>query len=603
MAGRTRLIGAALLLVACLSVMPAAAACVGDCDANGRVTIDELILGVAIVLGSQPADACPALAGSEQPADIATLVAAVANALDGCGGSASATPTTAATPTPTAVASATATAEPLTAEAACAALNGAVLGGAQLDAATLMPATTAHGEYCKVAGTIPPQLHFELRLPTTWSGRVLFVGGSGLDGFIPSPDVLLFNPSIGRDGYATIATDSGHQGSFSDGSWGLDDPLAVENFAERAVHSVLGSARAVIATRYGRSADHTYFFGYSEGGREGLIAAQRWPDDFDGIAALEPVYDLTALALAMNRVAQHVFATDGGRLTPAALDTLGHAVLDACDGGDGLVDGIIGNPGACRFDPAALRCSEAATDRCLTDAEIATVNAVHDGLTLDFALAHDVRGYPGWPIGHELAPTGSLGGWPYWILGSSTDPTSAVDFSLSDQILRFLVVHDPALDTLHFVPGDHAAALIAFSRLVDASDPDLSRFGARGGKLILWHGLADYAVSARSTAQYYGRVVAALGGQDTADRFVRFYTAPGVGHINDGPGAGTADFLGALTAWVEHGTAPGDLVATRLNTAPGAPPLTRPLCRYPGYPSYDGSGDPNDAASFHCADP
>lgn len=599
--------------LACLAVMATAAAlwtsptgaqdCVGDCDGDQRVEISELILGVDIVIGMRPPSACAALEHSGGGVDVTQLVTAVTNALMGCVPAATPAATMSATAPPTSTASPTAAATPTSVSpaAACAALNGATIGGPVIGSATFVAATGSHPELCKVDGTIAPQLNFEVRLPTPWNGRALFLGGSGLDGFIPIPETILFNPGFANDGYATIATDSGHQGSFSDGSWALNDPQAVANFAYLATHTVLATARAIVAARYGRAADRTYFIGASQGGREGLIEAQRWPDDFDGIVAMEPVYDLTALALAENGVAQHVFAVAGGRLSSGKVDTLAHAVLDACDGLDGIADGIISNVAACHFDPAVLRCTGADSDACLTDPQIDTANAVHDGLTLDFSLAHDVRGYPGWPTGHEDSPTGA-GGWVYWVVGRSADPSTSVGFSLSDQILRFFVARDAALDTLHFAPDAHAAALMAFSALVDATDPDLSAFAARGGKLIVWHGLADYAVSARSTALYYSRVVSTLGGQDAADRSLRFYTSPGVGHLNDGPGAGTTDFLRALIGWVETGAAPGDLVSTKANQPAGAPALSRPLCRYPTYPRYD-AGDPNDASSFHCAAP
>src|SRR6185369_6552599 len=437
--------------------LSAAQECVGDCNGDRMVVVNELILGVNIALGLRPVATCPALANALGGVDVAQLVSAVNRALDGCGpaatqsatatGTAIATATRAVLELPTATS--TPTGEPVSPQAACAALSDRTIGDALIRSATLIATSAVYPEYCKVLGTIAPHLNFEVRLPTHWSGRALYVGGAGLNGFIPSPQGLIFNPGIADVGYVTIGSDSGHQGSFSDGSWALDDPQAVENLAYLATHSVLGAAQAIMAVRYGRSAERTYWFGSSQGGREGLIAAQRWPNDFDGIAALEPVYDLTALSLAMNRVAQHVFATPNGRLSAGQLTTLARAVLDACDGLDGITDGIISNVAACRFDPSVLRCAGAETDQCLGDAQIDTVNAVHNGLTLDFALAHDVRSYPGWPIGHEDAP-GTLGGWQYWVNGTSPDPSTSVGFSLSDQILRFLIAHDAGVDTLHF---------------------------------------------------------------------------------------------------------------------------------------------------------
>jgi feruloyl esterase len=175
---------------------------------------------------------------------------------------------------------------------------------------------------------------------------------------------------------------------------------------------------------------------------------------------------------------------------------------------------------------------------------------------------------------------------------------SSLAFTLSDQTLRYLIIGDPTLDTLELSPADYAKEIVAFSALDDATDPDLSRFADRGGKLILWHGFADYGVSAYSTIRYYERVMATMG-NEAVDDFVRFYTSPGVDHLNGGPGAGTADYLGTLVAWVEQGTAPGDLVAHRFTDES----LSRPLCRYPTYPRYNGEGDPSSSASFHCALP
>lgn len=444
-------------------------------------------------------------------------------------------------------------------------------------------------------GTIPPKLRFEVRLPTEWSGRALFIGGGGLNGIIIPVEAIMFNPSIALDGYATIATDSGHQGAPIDGSWALNDPDAVANFAYLSTHTVLAVARTIITARYGRDADRAYFFGESTGGREGLIAAQRWPDDFDGIVALEPVYNMTALVLAGNRLAQQVFATPGGYLPPALLELLGGATLAACDDLDGLNDGVINNVVACQLDPATLRCAAGDDTDCLTDAQIETVNLVHRQFDLGVTLANGVTSYPGWPIGHEDNP----GGWQAWITGAQPDPSTTFGAVISGQTLRFLIARDPDLDPLRFVPASYADELAAFSTLVDATDPDLADYAERGGKLILWHGWSDYGVSAYSTIRYYEQVVDTMGADRTRD-FLRFYTSPGVDHLGAGPGASAIDFLAALIAWVERGEAPQDLTATRPASSADAG-FTRPLCRFPRYPRYNGSGDVRDAGSFHCA--
>jgi len=501
--------------------------------------------------------------------------------------------TSTASPTPSPGATSTRTsANP---EVTCDSLAGRTIGGAQIRSTTLVTGTDRSTEYCRVLATIAPQLNFETRLPTSWNGRAAFTGGGGLNGVILPPNVIFFQPQAAFDGYVTIATDSGHQGSFSDGAWALGDPVALENFAYLSTHAVLGAAREIVRERYGIPPSRSYFIGESTGGREGLIAAQRWPGDFDGIVALEPVYDMTALVLAENHIAQQVFTRPGAYLSAAKVRTLAQATLAACDDLDGIADGIISHVAACRFDPATLRCAGPESDACLTDAQIETVNTVHSALELGFTLANGIHSYPGWPIGHE---DGS-GGWPTWITGTSpSNPMSSLGFTISDQTLRYLITGDPNLDSLALSPATHADELAAFSALVDATDPNLAPFAGRGGKLILWHGFADYGVSGYSTIRYYERVVSSLGA-NAVDEFIRFYTSPGVDHLNGGPGAGTADYLGALVAWVEQGTAPGDLVAHRF----AGGPLSRPLCRYPRYPHYNGSGDPSSAESFHCAMP
>lgn len=505
------------------------------------------------------------------------------------------TPTSSPTSSPTP--SATSTPTPVDPQLACDALSGRSIGGAEIRSATLVAPTAIYPEYCKVSGTIPPQLNFDLRLPTVWNERALFSGGGGLNGIILPPELIFFNPSIAFDGYVTISTDSGHQSSVNDGSWALGNRLALENFAYLSTHTVLGAAKQIVQERYGRAPRRSYFIGESTGGREGLIAAQRWPDDFDGIVSLEPVYDMSALILAGNRVARQVFRAPGGYLSAAKVRTLSRAALAACDDLDGLADGVISYVAACNFDPAVLHCTGEESNECLTDAQIETVNTVRSPLELSFTLNNGIDSYPRWPIGHEEGQNG----WSSWVIGASpSDPASSLGFSLSEQTIRYLVIGDPTIDPFEFDAAQYADDFVAFSTLVDATDADLSAFSSRGGKLILWHGWADYAVSAYSTVRYYQRVVDTAGGQSAADEFVRFYTSPGIDHLSGGPGAGVTDFLGALIAWVEEGTAPGDLVSYK---AGSNPQLTRPLCRHPGYPRYNGKGDPLSAESFHCAMP
>ena len=502
------------------------------------------------------------------------------------------TPT--ADPSPTATASPSPVRTPL----ACADLAGAPLGGAIIRGAEVVPAAGGNPEFCKVTGTVETALNFELRLPSGWMQKVLFIGGGGYDGGIPGPDIVGTNADVLQRGYATIATDSGHTGSVLEASWALDNAEAVQNFAFRAWHTVLLAAREIITAHYAAPIRRTYFQGGSSGGREALIMAQRWPDDCDGVIARAPALNFVAVMLSANRLAKHVYAT-GGYLPAATTEALGRAVLAACDELDGLADGMVSDVEGCQFDAGVLRCTGTPSDECLTDAQLDTVRAVHSPFPIPVSLANAVTEYPRYPVGGEE----SSSGWPLWITGFSPSPPGSLLFILSDGFVRFFVTRNPAFDSLAFAPEDYADSLTSLSTLLDATDPDLSAFAARGGKVILWHGWSDYALSAYSTVAYYERVVSTAGGRSAADEFVRFYTSPGVDHLNNGAGAPIFDLLGALDAWVEDGTTPGDLIAYKVLPGADTPVPFRPLCRYPTYARYAGSGDPNHAASFTCAAP
>jgi hypothetical protein len=507
--------------------------------------------------------------------------------------SATPTPTDTAspTPTPTASASATPSATVAAAAAACDALAGTQIGGARVTSATLLRAASDTPEFCQVRAHIDPRLNFEVRLPSSWNGKAVFLGGGGYDGSIPVP-----GPGPLRSGYVTIATDSGHQGGAFDASWALNDPEAFDNFADLAWHRVLTAARAVVLARYELPITRTYFEGGSSGGREALIQAQRWPDDYDGVIAREPALSFTALELAANRIAQQMFGSPGAFLPPSAVHLFSQAVLQTCDGLDGLVDEVVSNVAACHFDPAVLGCPTTAGD-CLTPEQIETIHTILSDLQIDFALANGITGHPGYPLsGAEDAGAG----WALWMTGSSATQPGSLLFTLQDQFVKYFVAKDAGFNSLAFSPPAAATQLMALSARLDATDADLSAFTSHGGKIILWHGWADYAISAYGTVAYYERVVSAAGGPAPADAFVRFYTSPGVDHTGGGKGAPVFDLLGPLDAWVETGTAPGDLLAYR--SAGDTLPF-RPLCRYPTYPRYDGAGDPSSASSFSCTAP
>lgn len=516
-------------------------------------------------------------------------------------GTATRTPTPSATASPTDTASATQTVTPspsataVLTPASCAELAGLEVGEASVLGAGVVAAAGDVPEFCKVSGRIGAALDFELRLPTTWNQKAVFLGGGGFDGSIPTPDPGGPAGGLLQRGFASIATDSGHKGSPFDGSWALHDDDALHDFAELAWHRVLGAAREIILHRYAMAPRRVYFEGGSSGGREALLQAQRWPADYDGVIAREPALSFTSLMLAANRIAQRLFGTPDAALPQTAVDLYSAAVLAACDELDGLADSIVADVAACHFAASSLLCQTPAAD-CLTQDEIASIDTIHSELQLDFALANGVDRHPGYALsGAEAQP----GGWPLWITGFSTDVPSSLLFALQDQFIKYFVTGDRQASSLTFSPVAWRERLQALSALLDATDADLSAFAGHGGKMILWHGWADSAISPYGTVEYYRRVVTSAGGQENADAFARFYTSAGVDHTGGGNGAPTFDLLGPLDTWVETGVAPGDLVAYRRSS--GVLTAFRPLCRYPAFPRYQ-SGDPGAAASFACAE-
>jgi hypothetical protein len=473
-----------------------------------------------------------------------------------------------------------------TPQAQCEGLSGKTVEGASIDGAQLVAAAGSLPEYCKVLGSLPPALQFEVRLPSAWNGRTVYAGGGGYNGSIPSTDA--YTPR----GYVSIASNGGHTGTAFDGSFALD-PVKLEDYASLAIHRVLPVAKALIQQRYGKGATKTYFEGCSNGGREALIEAQRWPEDFDGIIARAPAYNLVELFLTFNQHTRQLLQP--GANPDAKLQALSQATMAACDAKDGLADGIISHLAACTFEPSTLRCTGADSATCLTAAQEASVQRIYSPELLKGQVIN-----AGWPAGGEADP----GAWSPWKTGGGNAATS-LGANFGSGMVKFFITQDPAYDPLAFEPDAWASRIQEVAAKVSANSTDLSRFRARGGKLILWHGGTDAAISINGTTAYYQGVVQASGGQAQADTFVEYFTAPGVNHCVGGAGADSVDLLGALENWTDKGVAPSQagLVATKRNAQTGQTVLTRPLCKYPQYPRYQGTGDVQSAASFTCTAP
>lgn len=509
--------------------------------------------------------------------------------------------------------------------------------GATVTSATTVAASgsgaAAVGEYCKVTAEIAPvdatapKIKLQVNLPTTWNNKVMMFGGGGYDGSIPSPaGNVPAGPTdqltpLGR-GYVTFASDSGHQAGAlgsQDGSFGVNDE-ALKNFSGDALKKTRDVALAILKARYAVSGPQkAYFAGGSSGGREALEVVQNWPQDWDGAIVLYPAGAAASLDLQFGRITR-AFAMPGAYPNAAKRKRLYDAALEACDGLDGVVDGLVSNVRACNttFNPStatvggvALRCPGGTEggDACLSDAQITALNVYNTPITFPYALASGETQYPGFnvwgtdlgiPNASPLQPTVT-----FLALGSSQPAspmpaTAPYGSTFWDQWVRYFVTRDPNFNSLTLDPqnpGAYQARISTLTGLQDVNKTDLSAFQAKGGKILMAHGMSDALVSTRATEQYYDRLKATMGNAKV-DSFVRYYEIPGYGHAVSTVFNAAWDSLTTLENWVEKGTLPPNQIVA---DSVGVPGRTRPLCDYPSYPRYKGSGDINVAASYTCA--
>jgi hypothetical protein len=460
----------------------------------------------------------------------------------------------------------------------------------RVTSATVVPAG-AEPAHCDVRGVISPAVGFQLRLPTeTFQGRYLQYGCGGFCGILfPAPFADCGIPNGGD--VAVAVTDDGHTSDDPsapiDGRWGADNQAARDDWQFRAPHVLSKAAKRVIATYYGSPPRKSYFSGCSNGGREGLLLAQRYPYDFDGIIAGAPGAYIGPLAAYETWNARANLAANGDSiLTTAKLPVLHSAVMAACDGLDGVVDGQLEDPRECRFDPASIQCP-AGTDQpaCLTGAQVETVRKVYAGP----ADQAGKRLYPGGQAyGSELA-------WEGWFV-----PAPGFGGALGDNYLRYLgyPIGTPhsSLETFGFTTREFHRLTPEGAR-ANSLSLDLRSFRRAGGKLIIWHGWADSAIPPEGTLDYYQRLAERNGGLRATQQWARTFMVPSVYHCGGGSGLTEFDPFPELVAWVERGTAPSRVVARGLD-ASGALVRTRPVFPYPLRAAYDGSGSIDDAANF-----
>ncbi len=472
-----------------------------------------------------------------------------------------------------------------------------------------------------------PDIRLNVALPMAWNNKAMMFGGGGFNGSVPNVRGNVSNgptdqpTPLGR-GYATFASDSGHQANAygsQDGTWGLNEE-AVRNFGGDALKKTRDAALHIVKARYAASPQKSYFAGGSTGGREALAAIQRWPADWDGAIAWYPAWNDAAALLGGHR-SNIALAQPGAYLNTPKRALVYHAAMEACDALDGVSDGLISDQRQCnaRFDPATatvrgapLRCVAGADtgDTCLSDAQIGALKVMNTDTVFNFKLASGETRYPGYNMwGADLGITSNPSPVQPVVtfLGLGTTapsmpmPRSAPYISvLVDQWIKYSVTRDAGFNSLLLDPenpGPYATRISDLSRQLDTST-DISAFAARGGKLLLAHGLADVLVSSRATEDYYRRLQSEMGAERVRS-FARYYEVPGLGHAVSTAFNATWDSLTTLERWTENGTAPSNPITTDTTGVPGR---TRPLCDYPQWPRYKGTGDANLAISFACTE-
>ena len=471
---------------------------------------------------------------------------------------------------------------------------------------------TTPAAHCRVAAVIGTETNFELLLPDSWNGKFVMGGGGGFVGSVVNTG-LIYRPL--QKGYATVGTDTGHQAHSLDASWALNNLERVVSFGHQAVHRTAVTAKALTSSYYGRSISRSYFTGCSRGGGQALMEAQRYPEDFDGIVAGAPAYNWTVELGARNTRLNKAMYPDPGNLSvavigPNAQQLIGEAVMDRCDALDGLEDGILNNPMQCDFDVSALACDGEKTNACLSEQEVNAARAIYDDLYIQGELV-----FPGLPVGAELDPTG----WRLWLTGGLDlspdefefqegtrteseypDPiTPNAHFAFGNGVMKYLIYNNPDWTYVDYDFESFWSDTARVAQTLNAADPNLSAFRARRGKLLIWTGWGDMALSPYGTIKYFESV---LKHDPSAAEDVRLFMMPGVMHCAGGPGPFIVDYLDTIDDWLETGNAPQQLTVFWLNDQ-GQLDGSRPVCAYPKVLTYGGSGDPRKAASFSCEQP
>jgi len=472
---------------------------------------------------------------------------------------------------------------------------------AQIGAATIPPSQGVPA-HCRITGLLTPEIAFEVSLPAKWNGRFYMIGNGGHAGeALEDPGRVAQRNAALQLGFAFAQTNTGHEARKEPGAtFVLSNPQKAIDYAYRAVHLTATTAKDITKDYYGKPVSHAYWNSCSNGGRQGLIEAQRFPEDFDGIVANAPWVDQTGFTIGAM---WNQKAISEAMVTPTKLAMVADKVMAKCDAIDGLKDGLIDDPRKCAFNPARdVPICSAGTDGadCLTSAQAATVAKIYSGPT-----SNGKPYFPGYMPGSEAVMAGLFGGgsgsgWMNVIVPAQSGGKGA-DFDLAENTMRYLVpkMPQPNYDykTFNFDRDTHL--LDDWSKQADAKNPDLSKFKSRGGKLLMTYGWADSILQPMMGVNYYEQAVA-KNGRDKA-QFFRLFMVPGMAHCGGGIGPDRHDPMTAMINWVEKGQAPASMTASRV--ANNQVVRTRPLCPYPQVARYSGQGSIDDASNFRCVAP
>jgi feruloyl esterase len=447
----------------------------------------------------------------------------------------------------------------------------------ELKNTTITFASPQSGGVCRVAATIKPtsdsDIKIEVWLPEKWNGKL---EGNGNGGWTGSISDRALATGVQR-GYAAAMTNTGHDGGSA--SFAYHHPEKLVDFGYRSTHEMTVAAKAIINAYYGKPPTLSYFTGCSAGGRQALMEAQRFPEDYDGIVAGSPGANWSGRALLALWIAQAVHKDDASFIPASLFPAIHDAALAACDAQDGLKDGVIENPSRCKFDPKVLECKNGASTNCLAAAQVESARKTYGPVTNSRTGAAIVPGFS----------PGSEQGWA--TMGGH------VPLMLGIELFHFVVFSSVDWDYKTFDWDADVERTLKASESLNALNPDLTKFAARGGKLIQYHGWSDPQIAPETSVAYFKSVVDKSNPKDIAE-FYRLFMVPGMAHCGGGDGASSFDMLTAIEQWREQKHAPESIPAARIRD--GKTDRTRPLCPFPQVAKYKGSGNPDDAESFSC---